>query len=150
MFYNDKDSLLNSFFSISRKLFLYLYSKFEKDKLYPGQHQILILLLKENKLTQKEISERVCVKPSTITVTIDNLLKNGLISKNPSEKDRRIYYITLTKKGEELANSALNVLNQIENYLNSLLNEDEKKIVLSFFNKIIDRFSKELKCEKNK
>lgn len=40
--------------------------------------------------------------PSTLTRQLDGLVKKGYVERNPSEKDRRMVFVKLTKRGKEL------------------------------------------------
>jgi len=134
--------LLNIFFKTSRKVFKLLFSELEKIKLHPGQPPILLLLLKEENITQIDIANKVCVKASTIAVMLKKMEKNGLIEKKIDKNDKRVYYICLTKKGKDLAEQTKQILNKVEDEITSGLNEYEKNSLVEGLKKILFKIDK--------
>lgn len=49
-----------------------------------------------------ELGERIRLDSATMTGLLDRLMKQGLIERRSSEKDRRINHIYLTDRGKEL------------------------------------------------
>ncbi len=60
---------------------------------------LMILRHAEEPLSQNDLSERLLVDKSNVTVLIDRLEKSGAIVRNPVPEDRRRYHITLTESG---------------------------------------------------
>lgn len=134
---NLENSIFNIFFKISKTTFKILYNELNKINIHPGQPPILLILLKENKLSQTEIAKRVCVKTSTITTILKIMKKNGLIKKIIDKKDRRIFYISLTPKGEEKAKETLKILEKLETFLKKNLEKNEIETLNIILNKIL-------------
>lgn len=98
----------------------FIISKLKENgygELSPSHGDILVVLYKKNKLTMKEIADKIHRTKATLTVLVDKLEKLELIKREKSSEDSRITYITLTTKGEELKP----VFNKISNELNSML-----------------------------
>lgn len=70
--------------------------------LHPGQMPMLNLLYQQDGLSQKEICSKLCIKPSTVTVSLQRMEKSALVCRVADEKDRRIQRIYLTDYGREL------------------------------------------------
>ena len=70
------------------------------------------------------------VKPSTITVTINRLIEQGLVNRYHDREDRRAVIIELTKKGTIIARNE-----HIAKYL-SLLEFQEKEKLLQLLEKL--------------
>lgn len=67
------------------------------------QYNILRILRGEGKqLPSLEIANRMITKVPAITSLIDKLEKRELVKRNRSTEDRRIWYVKLTKKGQDL------------------------------------------------
>lgn len=83
-------------------------------------------------------------KPS-VTVMINELVKKGYLVKVPSEKDKRSYTVSITKKGEEL------VVSTHEEYFKSieLLKEEMGPGDFDQFITLIQKANEILKEEKN-
>lgn len=60
---------------------------------------ILCQLLKNEKLTMKELSEKVGKDKSTITALVNKLVDQGYVEKVRDEQDSRIVFVMLTEKG---------------------------------------------------
>lgn len=67
------------------------------------QLAILNTLFTTPKLTQHDLAEQLISSKSTISVSVDKLVKMGLVERNPSEEDRREVRLHLTEEGKELS-----------------------------------------------
>ena len=70
--------------------------------LKPGQAQALQQLRPGHPLTMGEVARGIRCDPSTITGIADRLEERGLVERLPSESDRRVKSLALTKSGEAL------------------------------------------------
>ncbi len=68
--------------------------------LAPSHGDILAILYQYNKLTMKEIAEKIHRTKPTVTVLVNKLEKLGFVKREKSSEDSRITYITLTSKSE--------------------------------------------------
>ena len=75
-------------------------------QLYPGQPKFLLLIKENEGMTQKELAQKHCVKPATVTGMIAKLEANGFIYRVPDEADKRILRVYLTPKGRKHADFA--------------------------------------------
>lgn len=86
------------------------------------QHYILRYLARTEHSTTSELADVMCVAKSTITSTITRLVNKGLISREPSQEDRRVIYLKITDEGfrqfemieHEVQNILLPYLNKVE------------------------------------
>jgi DNA-binding MarR family transcriptional regulator len=67
--------------------------------LTPTQHAVLATLLKYGELSQNHLGRLTAMDPSTISIVVRKLLKNGLIERRGSKKDQRLAIIKLTAPG---------------------------------------------------
>jgi DNA-binding MarR family transcriptional regulator len=86
-----------------------------------GQARILSSLLYHDKLTQREISQGLQIKPATVTNLVKKMEITGLIDRRRDLKDNRVINVTLTSKGREAGAFAETVTEQIENAIRSEL-----------------------------
>ena len=63
---------------------------------------ILMALLKVEKLTMKELTEKIGKDKSTVTALVDKLIKQGYVEKTKDVEDNRVVFVSLTEKGREL------------------------------------------------
>ncbi|THE14161.1 MarR family transcriptional regulator [Bacillus timonensis] len=66
------------------------------------QHYTLRYINKVGSCTSTELADVFEVKKSAITAIINRLFEKGLIQRTRDENDRRIVYLTLSNKGNEL------------------------------------------------
>lgn len=85
--------------------------------LSPSHGDILAVLYKHNKITMKEIADKIRRTKATVSVLVDKLEKNGLVQRVKSQEDARNIFITLTQNGKALENS----FNKISDEMNSKL-----------------------------
>ncbi|MFF8195858.1 MarR family winged helix-turn-helix transcriptional regulator [Streptomyces bobili] len=73
-----------------------------------ARYEALVLLTfsKEGELTMSKIGERLQVHPTSVTNTVDRLVKSGLVAKRPNPNDGRGTLATITDKGREVVEAA--------------------------------------------
>ncbi|WP_210490862.1 MarR family winged helix-turn-helix transcriptional regulator [Microvirga antarctica] len=67
--------------------------------LTPTQHAALATLLKHGELSQNQLGRLTAMDPSTISMVVRKLMKDGLVQGAPSSTDQRLSILSLTKKG---------------------------------------------------
>lgn len=70
--------------------------------LYPGQPPILFKLWKNDGCSQKEIAEKLGLKPATITVMLNRMEKAGWLERRSDPGDLRISRVFLTEKARAI------------------------------------------------
>ncbi len=71
----------------------------EKSGLYSGQPRILTTLMSGDGITLKELASRTRLGPSSLSVSIRNMEKSGLVQKKNPPDDHRTCLIYLTERG---------------------------------------------------
>lgn len=69
------------------------------EELSPTQFAALATILKLGEVSQNQLGRITAIDPSTISLVVRKLLKQGLITRGPSETDQRLAIITLTDEG---------------------------------------------------
>ena len=94
-----------------------------------SQHYMIDALYRKNILTMNELSKELNLAMSTSTRITDILVRDGIVSRQPSEIDRRKVCVTLTENGREIAEK-LNACTQQFwiNILNAIPEEKKKQI----------------------
>ena len=67
-----------------------------------SQMHTLEILGQQSPLRMKELAAKMGVTTGTLTVNVDRLTKQGLVTRIPHETDRRSILVALTPAGEEL------------------------------------------------
>jgi MarR family 2-MHQ and catechol resistance regulon transcriptional repressor len=80
----------------------YLYARIEETGLCDTDFRILEVLLNKGPLRMNTIGATVNLTPGAISVGVDRLFEQGLVSRVETPEDRRVRVISLTSKGKEL------------------------------------------------
>lgn len=88
-------------FSVEKKAASLVKEQIGSD-LTNDQHYTLRYINQVGSCTSSELAEVFDVKKSAITAMITRMWEKGLIQRTRDENDRRVVYLTLTEKGNEL------------------------------------------------
>lgn len=105
--------------------------------LSPSQGTILLKLKREGKKKITELAEEMAITPGAITSLSVKLIANDYAIRTKDENDRRIVYLEITDKGEELLEIFLIELKNTINYFFSGLKEEEIELLSRIFEKIL-------------
>lgn len=76
---------------------------FRRFDLTEAQFNVLFALkYKRNEWTQSDLGKRLVVTRASITSVLDKLESKGLVRRNDVAGNRRIYHVSLTRKGQNL------------------------------------------------
>lgn len=67
-----------------------------------AQYGLLFGLAERDRLSVRELGERVELTPATVTQMLDALQEAGLVSRQRSDEDRRVVLSSLTEHGREV------------------------------------------------
>ncbi len=89
-----------------------------------------LILIKEGegKITQKELSAKICSDKVFIVKIIDYFSQKGIIKRQVNEKDRREHFISLTKKGEKLIPTIAQAFNETNDAAFKGLKKEEQDL----------------------
>lgn len=123
---------LKMYFNSSKEV----YEEINFKEITSTQFKYLKIIRDHDKATFSEIADLFCISKPTLTETISRFLKAKLVKKTRSEIDQRVYYISLTKKGETLA-----MTNELESKkavskIFERLNDEEIEKAVELFNKM--------------
>jgi MarR family transcriptional regulator, 2-MHQ and catechol-resistance regulon repressor len=71
-----------------------------------SQFGVLEALLHKGPLCQRDIAVKILKSTGNITLVIDNLEKQGLVTRERSTEDRRYFTVSLTQRGAEVIGAA--------------------------------------------
>jgi MarR family transcriptional regulator, 2-MHQ and catechol-resistance regulon repressor len=72
------------------------------DGLTASQFSTLKVLRIHGKLAQRDIAKHILKSGGNITVLVDNLEREGIVTRLRDTEDRRVVYVSLTPEGEAL------------------------------------------------
>ena len=82
-----------------------------------GQAGILFVLSNGGALSQRELADRICVKPPSMTVALRKMEKLGFVLRNTDSRDQRITRIELTERGKSCVKEIKEHIDQMEDVL---------------------------------
>ncbi len=128
-----EDINLKMVIAVSRS-FHQLFEKIEKNvhgfDLNISEFGVLEMLYHKGDQPVQKIAGKILVTSGTITYVINKLQKKDLVIRKKCESDGRIYYVSLTEKGENLIS---NIFPKHEEFLDDLfkdLSPIEKESIL--------------------
>lgn len=82
--------------------------------LFPGQEQVLTLLMEENGRTMGDLATQLRVRPPTASKTVARLTAQGLVERRASSGDGRMVRVELTEEGRRRADAVQGVWDTLE------------------------------------
>ena len=101
-----------------------------------SQKKILILLSKNGKITQRELTERLRVQSASSSEILMKMERAGWIARTPGETDRRTMDVVLTERGMEEAAAAKEHIEAAHREMFSCLTDAEKESFLTVLEKL--------------
>ena len=88
------------------------------------------LINKYEGISVSEISKKLDIKKSTVSIAINQLMDLGIVTKTRSEHDKRFYFLQLTPKGKEIMKMHMQVhKNTIKKIIKILTLEEVEKFI---------------------
>ncbi len=101
-----------------------------------SQMHTLEILGQQSPLRMKELAAKMGVTTGTLTVNVDRLASQGLVTRIPHETDRRSILVTLTPAGEELYREHHDHHLHLTRELQAALTPDETRQFASILSKL--------------
>ena len=76
------------------------------------------------KATVTELANVLSVTKPTLTAAVKNLIKLGLVERTPSETDKRVFYLSLTEKGESIGRAEREAFGECIENMKTKLGDD--------------------------
>ena len=93
----------------------YLNDSFSKHGLTLFQAMCILTIYQKQDMTQKELTEIMCLTKSGITKAINKLQDDKFIIKENSADDKRRFILKLTKKGRDIVPTLISINAEWEN-----------------------------------
>lgn len=111
----------------------------------PAYMPVLFALADGKTLTQKELARRAAVEQPTMAMTLNRMLRDGMISRRPDPADRRCTLVTLTP----LALGKIDAVERVAGAINALALEQLTPEERSQFFGLIGRIIAVLEAQDN-
>ena len=110
----------------------YLRPYLDELGLSVGQPKVLRCLTALGTCSQRVLADYCEVDPTATCRTLDNMERNGLLTRQPSKKDRRAGEVALTQKGQEIFQAWEKRCMMLENRMLNGFSEEEKKQLVEY------------------
>lgn len=95
--------------------------------------------------TVSKLAERLHISKPAVTMKVNEMLKQGLIEKQQSDEDKRVFYLRTKKKMEEDFPEYNHCLRETEVYLNEKYTREEIELFNKIFADAADKYIEGLK-----
>jgi DNA-binding MarR family transcriptional regulator len=129
------DRYIRVSFSVTKKGESLIKEQIGED-LTSDQHYTLRYIKHASNCTSSELAEAFDVQKSAITAIITRLTDKGLIKRTRDLKDRRVVYLTLTEKGNELFNQSEDRVHHLVEGFITKFNEKEINAFIETYEKL--------------
>lgn len=102
------------------------------------QWLVMYYLLRDGKMSQSDLGEKMDIKDSTVVRLIDRMEKEEFVERVKDAKDRRVTYVMLTEKG----NKRIEELLPIGEEMSKVFSEDISQEEFEVFNKVLNKMAK--------
>ena len=106
------------------------------EGLVPSHGDVLVCLYSQDKMTMKDIADKIHRTRPTVTVLVDKLEKLGYLKREVSQEDSRYTYIVLTKKGNDFKPIFEKISKDLNNMLYKNLSKEEAESLENLLQKI--------------
>ncbi len=104
---------------------------------------IISIVGRSGSVIMREIAEQVHLAVSSVTPTVDKLVKKKLVRRERSEEDRRIVSVALTEKGQKIYQMEVESYIRLSASILQALTDQEQEHFIGYFRKVADSLKKE-------
>ena len=131
------NNLFNALQSLNRQMHRHGHRMMPpKEGLHRGQIHLLLLISQNDGIIQRDLAERMDIRPSSLTEMLMNLEQNLLITRKQDEKDRRVIHVYLTEAGKTAIDGFVQANDKLSVSLFNCLTSEEIEKMLEMVNKI--------------
>ena len=91
-------------------------------------------------LSMKEVSEKISKDKSTVTTLVNKLVKLGYVKKSISLEDKRVIFLSLEKKADEITEIISEVSQIFEKKVETILGPCDIDLLMRILNKLVNNF----------
>lgn len=114
-----------------------------KHDLTLGQFAVMEALYSKGRLSTGEVMEKILSTSGNIPVIVKNLEKDGFITREQDESDKRRFILDLTDKGKGLMDEIVPENLKFMDELISLWDDDDKEELIILMNKFRRKYEEE-------
>lgn len=127
----------------------YLFGKFictelEKIGMRSSYRHVMTPLMENDSLTQLELVNITKLKAPTISITLRNMEREGIVCREKNDADRRETHVCITEKGREMYAHIMRVLDKAEEIMLKGIPEKDLKAARAVMEKMSENLLEEL------
>lgn len=103
-----------------------------------GQWAVLMFLWARDGLSQAELSRVVAIEPPTMARTLDRMVRDGLVTRDPDPNDGRVSRISLTMRGRSLRDQLVPRAAAVNAANLGLMTASEEKTLRQLLGKLLE------------
>lgn len=119
-----------------------LTDAFAAENVKEGYRSIIMVLGKEDGVSQLTIANETNLKPSTISIALKKMEREGYITRVNDTKDMRMSRVYLTEHGLEIANRAYDETEKISDLLMDGISREDLETVIAVVGKMKENYKK--------
>ncbi len=119
-------------------------NQLEKIGMRSSYRHVMKPLMENDGITQLQLVRITKLKAPTISITLRNMEREGIVRREKNDNDRRETHVFITDKGKEMHRLVLEAFDKAEKIMLSGLTEDELKSVGGVLLKMAKNLKKEL------
>lgn len=118
-----------------------LFANVKSLGLTTGQPKVLDYLQDHDGSSQKEIAKGCHIEPATLTSLLAGMEKKELITRSMKEGDRRMLYVSMTKKGWKLQAQINAEFSRLEQMAMQNMSEEDKAMLIQLLSQIYENIA---------
>ena len=126
-----------------------LRERTEKAGMNDSYRPFIHTLAERDDLTQLELSKLTHLTAPTVSVTLQKMEQNGLLTRTPDPQDMRQIRVRLTEKGRELHSIVVGIVEETENSVLNGVTPEEQEQLKMLLNKMRDNLLNERRGKTN-
>lgn len=126
------------FMEINREYGKSCFRQIHDIGIQPGQMPIVMIVYGNDGCSQKEIAQKMGVKPPTVNISIQRLEKADIVCRRRDAKDQRIMRVYLTDYGRKIVEGIKQQSRKIEKVMFSNFSDTELCLMRRFFEQILE------------
>lgn len=103
---------------------------------YRSQHQLLMCIADNPRVSQKELAKVQHVSTATVAVSLKKLENGGYISRAVDQEDNRYNQICITEKGQAVVDKSICCFQEVERRMFDGFSSEELSCLLGYLSRI--------------
>ena len=144
---DDSKQLREMVRMLERNLVILQDSEFSCCGITMAQCHALVEIGRSTNISLNDLAELINLENSTMSRTVNNLVINDLVKRDPDPNDRRYVTISLTESGHRLYESIEDGMNEYFEKVYNAIPENKKQQVLESLQILLDAINKNECCK---